>query len=190
MCIDDFQQLHSPLCKNFPSSHGNSSATKNKLQKNYKKQVGSSERESVIPCRVGLLFTSRESRSVCFKIAEKIAEKAVSRSVFLTTQHCILSAELTKMHFFRLFFDDFAPWLTFRSLGSSLSFAANTVDDFSLFLDELFKSLVAELSFRIDVEDLVIFFGSFSSCDVLDEDLCRDFSSLTKIKKTNKQIVL
>jgi len=92
--------------------------------------------------------------------------------------------------FFRLFFDDFAPWLTFRSLGSSLSFAANTVDDFSLFLDELFKSLVAELSFRIDVEDLVIFFGSFSSCDVLDEDLCRDFSSLTKIKETNKQIVL
>jgi len=32
----------------------------------------------------------------------KIAEKAVSRSVFLTTSHCIFSAELTKMHSFRL----------------------------------------------------------------------------------------
>jgi len=32
----------------------------------------------------------------------KIAEKAVCRSVFLTTWHCILSVELTKTHLFRL----------------------------------------------------------------------------------------
>jgi len=41
----------------------------------------------------------------------KIAVKAVCRSVFLTTWRCILSAELTKMHSFRLF-DDFAHWVT------------------------------------------------------------------------------
>jgi len=40
----------------------------------------------------------------------KIAEKAVCRSVFLTMWHCILSAELTKMHCFRLFFGDFVHW--------------------------------------------------------------------------------
>jgi len=40
----------------------------------------------------------------------KINEKAVCRSVFLTTWHCILSAELTKTHSFRLFFSDFAHW--------------------------------------------------------------------------------
>jgi len=39
----------------------------------------------------------------------KIAEKAVSRSVLLTTWHCILSAVLTKMHSFRLFFWRFCP---------------------------------------------------------------------------------
>jgi len=33
----------------------------------------------------------------------KIAEKAVCRSVFLATWHCILSAELTKTHSIRLF---------------------------------------------------------------------------------------
>jgi len=32
----------------------------------------------------------------------KIAEKAVYWSVFLTIWHCILSAELTKIHSFRL----------------------------------------------------------------------------------------
>jgi len=32
----------------------------------------------------------------------KIGEKAVCRSIFLTTMHCILSAELTKTHSFRL----------------------------------------------------------------------------------------
>jgi len=42
----------------------------------------------------------------------KIAKKAVSSgSVFLTTWHCILSAELTKMHSFRLSFDDFVHWV-------------------------------------------------------------------------------
>jgi len=39
----------------------------------------------------------------------KIAEKAVYRSVFLTIWHCILSAELTKTHSFRLFFCRFCP---------------------------------------------------------------------------------
>jgi len=34
----------------------------------------------------------------------KIADKAVCRSVFLTTWHCLLSAELTKTHSFRPFF--------------------------------------------------------------------------------------
>jgi len=34
----------------------------------------------------------------------KIAEKAVWKNVFLTTWHCILSAELAK------FFGDFAHW--------------------------------------------------------------------------------
>jgi len=34
----------------------------------------------------------------------KIAEKAVCRSVFLAMWHCILSAELTKLYPFRLFF--------------------------------------------------------------------------------------
>jgi len=36
------------------------------------------------------------------------AEKAVCRSVFLTIWHCILSAEITKTHSFRLLFGDFA----------------------------------------------------------------------------------
>jgi len=40
----------------------------------------------------------------------KIAEKAARRSVFLTVWHCIMSAELTKTHSFRLFFCDFAYW--------------------------------------------------------------------------------
>jgi len=40
----------------------------------------------------------------------KIAEKAVCRRVFLTTWHCVLSAELTKTHSSRLFFGDFAHW--------------------------------------------------------------------------------
>jgi len=40
----------------------------------------------------------------------KIAEKAICGSVFLTIWHCILSAELTKMHSSRLFFGDFARW--------------------------------------------------------------------------------
>jgi len=39
----------------------------------------------------------------------KIAEKALCRSAFLTTWHCILSAQLTKRHSFRLFFGDFCP---------------------------------------------------------------------------------
>jgi len=39
--------------------------------------------------------------------AKKIAEKAICRSVFFTTWHCILSAE-SKMHSLRLFFGDFA----------------------------------------------------------------------------------
>jgi len=38
----------------------------------------------------------------------KIAEKAVFRSVFLTIWHCVLSAELTKTHYYRLFFGHFA----------------------------------------------------------------------------------
>jgi len=37
-------------------------------------------------------------------------------SVFLTTWHCILSAELTKRHSFRLFFGDFFHW-TEKSLS-------------------------------------------------------------------------
>jgi len=36
----------------------------------------------------------------------KIDEKAVFKSVFLTTWHYILGAELTKTHSFRLFFGD------------------------------------------------------------------------------------
>jgi len=36
----------------------------------------------------------------------EISEKAVCRSVFLIIWHCILSAELTKMHYF----GDFAHW--------------------------------------------------------------------------------
>jgi len=36
--------------------------------------------------------------------------KAVCRSVFFTTWHYILSAELTNTHSFRLFFGDFAHW--------------------------------------------------------------------------------
>jgi len=40
----------------------------------------------------------------------KIAEKSIYRSVFWTILHCILSAELTKTHSFRLFFVDFAHW--------------------------------------------------------------------------------
>jgi len=39
----------------------------------------------------------------------KIAEKAVCKSVFLTIWHCIFSAELTKTHSFRLFFQRFCP---------------------------------------------------------------------------------
>jgi len=39
----------------------------------------------------------------------KIAEKAVCRSLFLTTWHCMLSAELTKYALFQtVFFGDFA----------------------------------------------------------------------------------
>jgi len=38
---------------------------------------------------------------------DKIVEKAVCKSVFLTILHCILSTELTKTHSFRLFFGDF-----------------------------------------------------------------------------------
>jgi len=38
----------------------------------------------------------------------EFAEKLFCRSVFLTTWHCILIAELTKT--FRLFFGDFAHW--------------------------------------------------------------------------------
>jgi len=38
----------------------------------------------------------------------KIAEKAVCRSVSIW--HCTLSAELIKMHSFRLLFGDFAHW--------------------------------------------------------------------------------
>jgi len=38
--------------------------------------------------------------------AGKIAGKAVCRCVFLTTWHCVLSAELTKTHSFKLFFGD------------------------------------------------------------------------------------
>jgi len=41
----------------------------------------------------------------------KIAVKAVRRSVFLIIWQCIFSAELTKTHSFRLFFDDFANWV-------------------------------------------------------------------------------
>jgi len=41
----------------------------------------------------------------------KITEKAVRKSVFLTTWHSIFSAELTKTHSFRLFFGDFALWV-------------------------------------------------------------------------------
>jgi len=42
----------------------------------------------------------------------KITEKAVCMSVFLTTWHCFLSAELIKTHSFRLFFfGDVAHWL-------------------------------------------------------------------------------
>jgi len=37
----------------------------------------------------------------------KITEKTVCRSVFLTTWRFILRAELTKVHSFRPFFDDF-----------------------------------------------------------------------------------
>jgi len=39
----------------------------------------------------------------------KIGEKAVCRSAFLTTCHCILSAELIKAHSFRLFVCRFCP---------------------------------------------------------------------------------
>jgi len=39
----------------------------------------------------------------------KIAEKAVCRSVFLATCHCILNGELTKTHSFRAFFWRFYP---------------------------------------------------------------------------------
>jgi len=42
----------------------------------------------------------------------KIVEKAIFRSAFLIVWHCILSAELTKTHSFRLFFGDFAHWVT------------------------------------------------------------------------------
>jgi len=42
----------------------------------------------------------------------KILEKAVCRRVFLTTWHCILSSELTKTHSSRLFFGDFAHWVS------------------------------------------------------------------------------
>jgi len=41
----------------------------------------------------------------------KIVKKAICKSVFLITGHCILSAELTKTHSFRMFFfSDFAHW--------------------------------------------------------------------------------
>jgi len=40
----------------------------------------------------------------------KIAERAVCRSVFLTICHCILNAEFTKTHSFRLSFGDFTHW--------------------------------------------------------------------------------
>jgi len=39
----------------------------------------------------------------------KIAEKAVCRRIFLTAWHCILIAELTKLHSFRQFFGGFCP---------------------------------------------------------------------------------
>jgi len=45
---------------------------------------------------------------------DKIAEKAVCRSAFLTIWHCILSGKLTKTHSLRTpsdcFFGDFAHW--------------------------------------------------------------------------------
>jgi len=51
----------------------------------------------------------------------KIAEKAVCKSVFL----CILSAELTKTHSFRLFSGDFSHWVEtnqfFLNLKKSLN---------------------------------------------------------------------
>jgi len=41
----------------------------------------------------------------------KITEKEVRRSVFLTTWHCVLSADLTKHALFQtVFFGDFAHW--------------------------------------------------------------------------------
>jgi len=39
----------------------------------------------------------------------KIVKKAICKSVFLITGHCILSAELTKTHSFRMFFRRFCP---------------------------------------------------------------------------------
>jgi len=53
----------------------------------------------------------RERRTSDLNQVGKIAEKAVCKSVFLTIWHCILGAELTKTHSFRLFFFyDFAHW--------------------------------------------------------------------------------
>jgi len=49
-----------------------------------------------------LRFPSREVTNFSINPVGKIAEKAACRSVFLTTLHCILSAELTKTHSFRL----------------------------------------------------------------------------------------
>jgi len=46
----------------------------------------------------------------------KITEKAVCRSVFLITWHCIWSAELTKTHSYRLFFWRFCHWVRIRRL--------------------------------------------------------------------------
>jgi len=56
-----------------------------------------------------LLNTSQDQTEES-EVSTQISEKAVCRSVFLTTWH-ILSAELTKPHSSLLFFGDFAHWV-------------------------------------------------------------------------------
>jgi len=54
---------------------------------------------------------------------DKIAKKAVCRSVFfLTKWHCILSAEITKTHSYRLFFGDFAHWVYTKNIFTYMKY--------------------------------------------------------------------